>query len=98
MHVRIVKLRFRQNEIPSFLTHFETIKESIINFPGCEFLELYRDQEDISIFFTYSHWENAKALENYRHSDLFKQIWTVTKPKFSGKPEAWSVDTLASLT
>lgn len=97
MLVRIVKLRFRENEIPDFLAHFETIKHDIRNFPGCEFLELYRDQNVTDTFFTYSYWKNAEALNNYRHSELFKGIWAVTKPKFSAKPEAWSVDKLASL-
>ena len=97
MLVRIVKLRFRENEIPDFLAHFEIIKQDIRDFPGCEFLELYRDQDNTDTFFTYSYWQNTEALNNYRHSDLFKGIWAVTKPKFSAKPEAWSVDKLASL-
>lgn len=97
MLVRIVKMRFRENEIPSFLEHFDSIKNKIRNFSGCEFLELYRGQDDPTIFFTYSHWESTDDLEKYRHSDLFKGIWALTKPKFSAKPEAWSVDTLASL-
>ena len=98
MLVRIVKLRFRENEIPSFLSHFETVKKDIRDFPGCEFLELYRGQDDPTIFFTYSYWKCAEDLENYRHSDLFKNIWALTKPKFSAKPEAWSVDKLHILS
>ena len=97
MLVRIVKLRFRENEVSNFLAHFETVKNTIRNFPGCQFLELYRDQTEPTIFFTYSYWENVQALDNYRHSDIFKGIWAATKPKFAAKPEAWSVDKLASL-
>jgi len=97
MLVRIVKMRFRENEIPTFLSDFEKVKESIRAFPGCNFLELYRGQDDPRIFFTYSYWDSAEALNNYRHSELFKGIWAKTKPLFSDKPEAWSVDKLATL-
>ncbi|WP_299678855.1 antibiotic biosynthesis monooxygenase family protein [uncultured Dokdonia sp.] len=97
MLVRIVKLSFRESEIPLFLANFEQVKDSIRAFPGCQFLELYRDQNDTSIFFTYSYWDTAEALEDYRHSELFKGVWATTKPLFSDKPEAWSVDKLASL-
>ena len=37
-------------------------------------------------------------LENYRHSTLFKAVWAETKLKFNGKPEAWSVNKLVSLS
>lgn len=97
MLVRIVKMRFRESEIPSFLQDFEVVKEKIRHFPGCEFLELYRGEDDTNIFFTYSYWNTEQDLENYRHSDLFKKIWAETKIKFSAKPEAWSVNKLVSL-
>ena len=97
MLVRIVKMRLRESEIPTFLTNFEQVKEHIRAFPGCQFLELYRDQNDPRIFFTYSYWDTTDTLDNYRHSPLFKGVWAKTKPMFSDKPEAWSVDKLASL-
>ena len=98
MLVRIVKLCFRESEIPTFLNNFENSKDQIRAFEGCQFLELYRDQNTPNIFFTYSYWDSPEALEKYRHSDLFKGVWAKTKPLFSDKPEAWSVDKLASLT
>ena len=97
MLVRIVKMCFRESEIPTFLANFKNVKNSIRAFEGCQFLELYRDQNNPCIFFTYSYWDDAEALENYRHSALFKSVWSKTKPLFSDKPEAWSVDKLASL-
>ncbi len=97
MLVRIVKMRFRENEIPTFLSDFEKIKTAIRAFPGCNFLELYRDQDDPRIFFTYSYWDSSETLNAYRHSELFKGVWAKTKPLFSDKPEAWSVDKLVSL-
>ena len=43
-----------------------------------------------TICFTYSIWDNEEALNNYRHSELFKNTWAKTKILFDGKPEAWS--------
>lgn len=97
MLVRIVKMRFQPDQIDLFLSNFEDVKEKIRNFPGCEFLELYRDLDDNSIFFTYSYWTTDEALQNYRKSELFKEVWSRTKPLFSGKAEAWSVNKVVSL-
>lgn len=97
MFVRIVKMSFDPKHIPTFLENFESQKENIRNFEGCNFLELYRDKTNTNIFFTYSFWEHADNLEHYRNSSLFKGIWAQTKPFFNGKPEAWSVDKLVTL-
>lgn len=97
MIVRIVKLSFEPSNIDRFLSDFETDKHHIRAFEGCEFLELYRDKHNTNIFFTYSYWKSESYLEQYRHSDLFKGIWAKTKPLFNAKPEAWSIDKLASL-
>ena len=97
MFVRIVKMSFEPSRIDEFLANFETKKQYIRNFEGCEFLELYRDKEKMNIFFTYSFWNKESDLENYRQSDLFKSVWAETKVMFNGKPEAWSVDKVVSL-
>ncbi|MGJ8550443.1 putative quinol monooxygenase [Winogradskyella wichelsiae] len=97
MLVRIVKMSFEPSKIEEFLTNFEIVKDKIRTFEGCNFLELYRDQNNTNIFFTYSYWNSEDDLNNYRHSKLFKDIWAETKPKFNAKPEAWSVDKIASL-
>ena len=97
MFTRIVKMQFEKENIPAFLANFETVKEKIRSFPGCTFLELYNDKNDETIFFTYSRWNVEADLENYRKSELFKEVWSVTKPMFKTKAEAWSVDTLHSL-
>jgi quinol monooxygenase YgiN len=97
MFTRIVKLTFESKDIELFLSNFKESKNDIRNFPGCNHLKLLRDKANPSIFFTYSNWESEEALDNYRNSDLFKSIWTKTKPMFSDKPEAWSVDVLAEL-
>lgn len=97
MFIRIVKLSFHLENIPAFLENFELMKEKIRNAPGNRFLELYQDKNNKCIFFTYSYWETEQDLENYRNSELFDGIWNFTKKLFNDKPEAWSVDKLASL-
>ncbi|GAA4975722.1 antibiotic biosynthesis monooxygenase family protein [Algibacter aquimarinus] len=97
MLVRIVKMEFYKQNIEVFLKNFEANKKRIRGFNGCTFLELYRDKNYPSIFFTYSHWESEEDLERYRKSEVFNDVWSVTKPLFSSRPEAWSVDKLESL-
>lgn len=97
MLVRIVKMGFHKQNIDVFLKHFDANKTKIRGFKGCSLLELYRDKNDPTIFFTYSYWKTEKDLELYRKSDIFINVWSKTKPLFSIKPEAWSVDKLDSL-
>jgi heme-degrading monooxygenase HmoA len=98
MFIRIVKMRFHEDKIATFLANFETVKHHIRSFEGNQFLELYQDKNDPRIFFTYSYWENEAALEKYRNSILFNEVWSYTKALFSDKPEAWSVDRLVTLS
>lgn len=90
-------MRFQEDKIDAFVENFHQIKDKIRDFEGNQFLELYQDKNDNRIFFTYSFWETEAHLEKYRHSELFKEVWTYTKAMFSDKPEAWSVDKIASL-
>lgn len=90
MIVRIVKLTFREEEIDAFKQVLEDSKEKIRAFPGVLHLQMLQSADDPTIFFTYSHWQNKAALENYRHSDLFKATWAKTKPLFAKPAEAWS--------
>ena len=97
MFVRIVKMSFEPSKVDIFLKNFNNSKEKIRNKSGCRLLELYRDKNEPSIFFTYSYWESEQDLENYRNSDLFKSVWAKTKVLFNDKPVAWSVDKVDSL-
>ena len=90
-------MSFETSKIEEFLANFETVKQKIRTFEGCNFLELYRDKNNTNIFFTYSYWDSENDLNNYRHSKLFKSVWEKTKPMFNARPEAWSVDKIASL-
>lgn len=92
MMIRIVKMEFRADEITTFLRNFNEYKERIRAVEGCERLELLRDIDQPAIFMTYSYWKAPMYLEAYRHSDLFREVWSKTKPLFSAKPQAWSVE------
>lgn len=92
MIVRIVRLTFKVEEIPNFLDVFEKQKKFIAGFEGCSHLTLLRDKKQANVFFTYSHWKNEDALERYRESDFFKDIWSGVKLLFDDKPEAWSLE------
>lgn len=92
MITRIVKLEFQPEKINEFLRFFDGIKNVVNTFPGCSGMKLYQDINNPNIVMTYSHWENAEALNNYRNSEEFGKIWPTIKPWFGGKPEAWSVN------
>ncbi len=91
MLIRIVKLHFQEDRVEDFLTFFEGIKHNVNSFPGCLGMKLLRGSDDPTIVMTYSHWEKAEDLENYRTSETFGEIWPTIKPWFKEKPEAWSV-------
>lgn len=97
MIVRIVKMNFRAESVEDFLINFHANKDAIRDFEGCHLLELYRDSDDLAVFFTYSYWENDSHLQAYRQSDLFKNVWSKTKALFKDKPQVWSVDKIVSL-
>jgi quinol monooxygenase YgiN len=89
---RIVQLRFRPEATADFIAIFEASQDRIRAFPGCLHLELWRDRSDPRRFFTYSRWKSEAALEQYRHSDLFRSTWAKTKVLFSDRPVAYSLD------
>ncbi len=97
MLVRIVKLSFKEKNIPAFLENFELIKHKIRSAPGNRLVELYQDKTDKTLFFTYSHWATEQDLQNYRLSAFFEEVWAFTKKLFDKKPEAWSVNVLETL-
>ena len=88
---RIVKLTFKENEIEAFERIFEESKNKIKARKGCHHVELLQSADSPNIFFTFSVWENEKALDDYRHSELFVTTWAKTKVLFSEKAAAWTV-------
>ncbi|MCW8925816.1 MAG: antibiotic biosynthesis monooxygenase [Xanthomonadales bacterium] len=91
MITRIVRMAFVPARVDDFLAHFGRIHELIRDYPGVQHLELHRDAGQPNVFYTYSKWDNAAALENYRRSDLFKGAWGEVKPWFSEKAQAFSL-------
>lgn len=90
-------MTFDSSKTELFMANFNQHKNKIRNFGGCHLLELYRDKDNPSIFFTYSYWESEIQLETYRKSELFKTVWAITKKMFTSKAEAWSVDSIERL-
>jgi len=89
---RIVRMTFKPEALGDFFTMFEQKKQAIRNFPGCHHLEVWQEKEQPHIVFTYSFWSDVAALDEYRHSELFKSTWTETKIKFADKPSAHTVE------
>jgi heme-degrading monooxygenase HmoA len=88
---RLVKLTFKPEEVPYFISDvFENSKAQIRAFPGCHHMELLQEQGQSNVLFTLSIWESEADLEAYRHSDLFRGTWAKTKVLFAEKPVAWT--------
>lgn len=83
-------MTFRPDSVEEFLSIFAASKSKIRHFEGCNHLELWRDADHPNVFTTYSHWASAEALENYRYSDLFIEVWAATRVLFEEKAVAWS--------
>ncbi|WP_089357306.1 putative quinol monooxygenase [Ekhidna lutea] len=92
MLIRIVRMDFDPQKVVEFLALFETVKEKIATFPGCNHLELCKDAKLDHVYYTFSKWESEDDLEKYRHSPLFEDTWAKTKVLFGGKPVAYSLD------
>ena len=92
MILRLVKMEFRPEETSNFLAYFETIKDKIQAMPGIMRLNLYQHGRDENIIFTHSLWVNESYLNNYRHSELFSEVWPKTKQLFASKAAAWSLN------
>lgn len=91
MLIRIVKMEFKSAHCADFLSLFADVKHKIRSFRGCQHLELLRSKDTPTTFMTYSCWEDASFLEEYRKSDLFRATWRTTKSFFADKPQAWSM-------
>ncbi len=91
MILRIVRMEFRPENVRDFLELFHRSKDQIRNFRGVSKLELLRDAESENVYYTYSIWINSEALEAYRQSALFKEIWSKTKELFEHPAQAFSM-------
>lgn len=84
-------MEFRPEYVAEFIRVFGKSKDLIRQMPGCKHLELLKDSEKEHVKYTISYWETADALENYRKSELFQQVWLEVKAFFAAKPMAFSL-------
>lgn len=90
MIIRLVKLSIKESFVADFEATFLRYHKAIAKQPGCFKVMLQKDINNFGVFFTQSEWESEEALNTYRNSELFGEIWPTVKPWFSDKPEAWS--------
>ena len=89
--IRTVRMTFRPDRLDAFLGEvFRPSAPKIRAFPGCRHLALWRDARFPNVLTTYSHWDDAEALERYRTSELFRTTWARTTPLFAAAPVAHS--------
>ena len=91
MITRVVKMTFRPGTEPDFHAVFTASAPVIRSFEGCIEMNVFNDVAAPNVYFTISKWENEEALNNYRNSDFFKDVWAQTKALFANKAEAWSL-------
>jgi heme-degrading monooxygenase HmoA len=91
MITRIVKMTFIPEKVEDFLKVFNESKDYIRSYPGCIQMQLLKDIQQDNIYYTYSHWESEEALNHYRNSSKFREIWMNTKVNFQAKAEATSL-------
>jgi len=92
MITRIVKLTIDEAHIFDFRLAFRDNHNRIVGFPGCSDVRLVHDLRNPCVHFTISVWDAESDLDNYRHSEVFEEIWSTVKPWFSAKAEAWSTE------
>ena len=83
-------MTFDPTQVAAFLTLFGATKTRIRAQPGCLGMDLGRDAADNAVFCTYSRWESEAALNAYRQSALFGEVWPATKRLFIAPAVAFS--------
>lgn len=91
MLIRIVRLTFEPAHVPDFLALFRQSELRIRQQPGCQHLELWQDADHPHVYCTCSHWDDAAALNTYRRSALFGEVWPATKRLLAAPAQAFSV-------
>ena len=85
-------MEFEADKVEAFKSIFQENQSKIAAQKGCYSVQLLQDIHESNIFFTYSIWDSESSLNKYRESNTFKDIWSKTKPLFSSKAKAWSVE------
>lgn len=97
MFIRVVKLTIQDQCIDDFHKIFDEKMKLIRHQAGCQHLELWQDQKDERVFFTYSWWQRQSDLDAYKKSDLFASIWPKVKKLFDDRPEAYSLNQITTV-
>ena len=87
-------MTFKKDKTADFIAIYKKYQKHIRAAQGCQHVELLQDIDNPHIFFTYSHWINQQALDQYKDSAIFGEVWPQTKALFDGKPMAWSTENL----
>lgn len=91
---RFVKLTLDIEKMDHFMAVLDQNIDKIRASQGCSHLEILSDIHAPGSVWTFSLWDTEEDLNNYRNSTLFKGVWSEFKKCFSGKPEAWSTQTI----
>lgn len=91
MITRLVKLSLQVDKASQFEALFYQTQTLIEEFEGCHKTNLFKVSGSTSQYFTISYWNTEQDLENYRNSQLFRNVWSQVKPLFSEKAEAWTL-------
>ncbi|QIP16138.1 antibiotic biosynthesis monooxygenase [Spirosoma aureum] len=98
MLVRIVRMTFQEDKLADFHAIFDNSKYLIRAFPGNRHLQLLSDPDRPDVRMTYSLWDSADALDDYRQSELFRSTWAATKVLFAERAIAFSGENLETVT
>ena len=90
MLLRLIRMTFEPARAADFLAIYQASASRIRQQPGCQHLELWQDAGQPHVFCTYSHWDDEAALNAYRRSALFGEVWPATKRLFGAPPFACS--------
>ena len=91
MIIRFVKMTFQDDKVAEFESVFYQTRPGILNFKGCNNVNLYADAKSKNVYFTISEWDSEEDLDAYRSSDFFRKTWSAVKPLFCSRAEAWSL-------
>jgi quinol monooxygenase YgiN len=92
--IRIVRLTFSEQTIDAFDVLFKKHKEAIASQPGCQGVELVKDESNSLVRATVSRWKDEESLNTYRKSALFGEVWPATKALFAESPQVQSYITM----
>ena len=94
MITRIVKLHLDASKINDFIKIYEESYSFIRNSSGNISVKLVSDINQKNILFTISEWESENALNDYRNTVFFANVWAKVKTLLISKTDAWSLQSL----